>query len=839
MTSGSRREAWLLGLGFLFQVFSATALLLSPSVQTGAWTVHPSMGPVVIPLAVWGMIAWALHRTLDRSLPHRDPLLLPAAMFLCGWGLQILARLAPETALRQSLWLLLTGGVLLVVLRLPHDLDWLRQYRYLWLGAALLAVTATLFFGVGAAPDSPRLWLGLDGIYFQPSEFLRWVFPVFAAFTLAHRKTAGGAPDLKDSLPVVLFGAAGVLLHILQQDLGAAMLLLAALVLGLYLASRKPIILILGILAVIAFLGFGYAASDTIRDRVATWWNPWLDPSNTSYQVVQSLIAAASGGLFGRGPGLGAPGLVPVAYSDFIFSALGEEYGVMGAVGCLAILAVLVLRGMRIAMLSADAAHRLIAACLSALLGCQAILIIGGGLRLLPLTGVTLPWMSYGGSSLLACMIMLGLLLILSDKAPAAAPERRPDQPVRVLAAVFLLAFAAAGASAGWWGIYRASVLRIRADNYRRVLHDLQARRGDIYDRNGEPLAVTAGEAGAYTREYPEPSAAPVIGYTTAFYGQGGMEAALDPWLRGEADREAFDRWWSETMLGIPLEGGDAWLTIDRTVQERGSAWLANLPGAVVVMRAGSGEILALVSEPTFDPATLGTEYDVLSHNPLSPLLNRATQGLYGPGRMLFPFFAAEAIDRNLMELDFNLCTAPYTEWTLADPDYAQQVLTRFRFDQDPALDLPTANVNQLLFPADRESILLEWDGRGRVLISPMQLALAFSSIAAGGMAPAPRLVQRIESETGWFTPATASHPVAMIPGATAERLREILGGGGPTGEWYGCGGSRASSGSISWYAGFQTAGEDPIVVVVALEGNSSEAIAIGRKILAFTMGKS
>ena len=584
----------------------------------------------------------------------------------------------------------------------------------------------------------------------------------------------------------------------------------------------------------IAILGVGYAFSDTIRDRIATWWNPWLDPSNTSYQVVQSLIAVASGGLIGRGPGLGAPGLVPVAYSDFIYSALSEEYGVLGAVGCLAIHTILVLRGLRIAVRSADSAHRLIAACLSALWGCQAILIIGGGLRLLPLTGVTLPWMSYGGSSLLASMIMLGLLLILSDKAPAAAPGGRPDRPVRVLSAVFLLAFAAAGVSAGWWEIYRASVLRIRTDNYRRVLHDLQARRGDIFDRNGEPLAVTAGTAGAFTREYPEPSAAPVTGFTTAFYGQGGMEAALDPWLRGEADRDAFDRWWSETVLGIPLEGRDAWLTIDRTVQERGSAWLADLPGAVVVMRAGSGEILALISEPTFDPATLETEYEALSGNPLSPLLNRATQGLYGPGRMLFPFFAAEAIDRNIMGLDAGLCAAPYTEWVVDDPDYAQQALTRFQFDQDPAMDLPTANVSNLLFPAEEESILLEWDGRGRVLLSPMQLALAFSSIAAGGMAPAPRLVQRIESEAGGFTPPTASHPVAMIPGTTAERLREILGAGRATAEWYGCGGSGASSGGIAWYAGFQTAGKDPIVVVVALEGNSSEAVAIGRKILAY-----
>jgi cell division protein FtsW (lipid II flippase) len=833
MTNSSRREAALLGLAFCFQLFGAAALLLSPSVQAGAWTVYPPYWSVFIPIIVWGLTAAVLHRRLDRTLPNRDPLLLPAALFLCGWGLQILVRLEPETAIRQALWLFLVGGLLMVFLQLPHDLGWLRQYRYLWLGAALLAVAATLFFGVGAGSDSPRLWLGLDGIYFQPSEFLRWIFPVFAAFTLVPRRTAGHTPDPRDAVPVLLFGAAGVLLHILQQDLGAAVLLIAALTLILYLAYRKTPILVLGIITVFGIVGSGYALNGTIRDRIATWWNPWIDPSNTSFQVVQSLISVAAGGLIGRGPGLGTPGLVPVAYSDFIFSALSEEYGVLGAVGCLTVFAVLVLRGLRIAVRSADPASRLIAASLSALLGCQAILIIGGGLRLLPLTGVTLPWMSYGGSSLLASTIMLGFLLILSDKAPA---EGRPDRPVRILSAAFLLAFAAAGVSAGWWGMYRAPVLRIRTDNFRRVLHDRQARRGDLFDRNGLPLAVTTGVAGAYTREYPDPASAPVIGYTTAFYGQGGMEAALDPWLRGEAGRDSFELWWSETVLGIPLDGKDAWLTIDRSLQDLGSTGLGNLSGAIVVIRARSGEILALISQPTFDPATLQAEYEVLSRNPESPLLNRATQGLYGPGRMLFPFFAAEAIDRNWMAAGSDFCTAPMTEWILGSPEFAQQVLSRFRFDQDPAMDLPTANVPGLIFPADEASILREWDGQGRVLVSPIQLALAFSSIGAGGMAPAPRLVYRLETEAGWITPATADHPVAMIPAVTAARLREMLRSGERSAEWTGCGENGVSAGGISWYAGFETAGEDPVVVVVALEGEPSDAVGVGRRILALAM---
>jgi cell division protein FtsW (lipid II flippase) len=834
MTSSSRREAVLLGLGFLFQIFGAVALLLAPSVQAGAWTTYPPYDNIFLPLIVWAAAAGLLHRRLDRLLPDRDPLLFPAAMFLLGWGLQILTRLSPATALRQTAWLAVAGIALWIFLSLPRDLEWLRKYRYVWVGAALLSLAATLLVGVGAGPTSPRLWLGLDGIFFQPSEFVRWIFPVFAAFTLARRNAADGLPQARDAIPVLIIGAIGVLLHVLQQDLGAAMLLLAAVVVVLYLAYRKPVILLLGVAAAAGILGFGCVWNETIRQRTATWWNPWLDPSNTSYQVVQSLIAVASGGLIGRGPGLGAPSLVPVAYSDFIFSALSEEYGVLGAVGCLAVYAVLVLRGLRVAIRSADPASRLIASALSALLGLQSILIIAGVLRLLPLTGVTLPWMSYGGSSLLASTIILGFLLVLSDKISPLNGERRPDRPVRTLAAVFVLAFGAAGVSLGWWGIYRAPALRVRSDNYRRVLHDQQAHRGDLYDRNGQPLAVTAGTPGAYTREYPDPAAAPVIGYTTAFYGQGGMEAALDPWLRGEAGRNVFELWWSETVLGIPLEGSDAWLTIDRSLQDRGSALLNNLPGAVVVMRAGSGEILALISQPTFNPSTLQADYEDLSHNPLSPLLNRATQGLYAPGRMLFPLFAAEALVQKRMGAEADLCAAPFTDWILADPDYAREVLSQFRLDQDPVMDLPTANVRGLVFPTDEESILREWDGHGRILLSPMQLTLAFASIAADGMAPAPRLVARLATESGWVTPATAGHPVAMIPADAAARMREILGRGGDTAEWVGCGGRSETAGGISWYAGFQSAGEDPVMVVVALEGKPSDAAGIGRLLLAY-----
>jgi hypothetical protein len=169
MNDRSRLEAMLLGLGFAFQAFNAAALMLAPSVQDGRWNFQPTYLVAFVPLAVWGAAAWIVHGQLDRTLPGRDPFLFSTAMFLCGWGLQILARLSPNTALRQTLWLAVAATAVIIILHLPHDLDWLRKYRYLWLGAALITLAATLFIGVGAEPGSARLWLGLDGIFFQPS----------------------------------------------------------------------------------------------------------------------------------------------------------------------------------------------------------------------------------------------------------------------------------------------------------------------------------------------------------------------------------------------------------------------------------------------------------------------------------------------------------------------------------------------------------------------------------------------------------------------------------------------------------------------------------------------
>jgi cell division protein FtsW (lipid II flippase) len=267
----------------------------------------------------------------------------------------------------------------------------------------------------------PTLWLSALGLFVQPTEFLKLFLVIFLAAYLADRRdqlfpsrSLNPLERLPYFLPLLAAWGFSMLIVIAQRDLGMGTLFFGVFLVMLYLASGQSVYLAAG--AALLVLGgvVGYALYDVVRVRVDAWWNPWVDPSGRSFQIVQSLIALAAGGVFGRGPGLGAPTLIPVAHSDFIFAALAEEWGLAGLLAALGLLAGLVFRGLHIALRAHGAFHQLLAGGLTALLGGQALLIIGGVIRVLPLTGVTLPFVSYGGSSLLVSFLMAGVLLKLS-----------------------------------------------------------------------------------------------------------------------------------------------------------------------------------------------------------------------------------------------------------------------------------------------------------------------------------------------------------------------------------------------------------------------------------------
>lgn len=365
--------------------------------------------------------------SLWRWRPGHDRLLLPLVGILSGLGLVEVARLAPSLFLaRQTVWLGLSTLALLAVALVPGDLRWLRRYRYTWLLAGLALLATTLVVGVNPSGFGARLWLGVGGIYFQPSELLKLLLLVFLASYLEDRREVllhvearigrWQVPHPAYLGPMLLMWGFSMLMLIWQRDLGAALLFFGIFLAMLYVATGQGRYLLTGVILLMVATIVGYRLFDHVALRVDAWWNPWQEASGRSFQIVQSLLAFASGGVFGQGLGQGLPTAIPVVHTDFVFAAIGEEYGLMGALAVIACFVLLVSRAFHIALRAGRAFDRLLAAGIGASFGLQALVIMAGTLKLVPLTGVTLPFVSYGGSSLLTSMIMVGLLLHVSAR---------------------------------------------------------------------------------------------------------------------------------------------------------------------------------------------------------------------------------------------------------------------------------------------------------------------------------------------------------------------------------------------------------------------------------------
>jgi cell division protein FtsW len=381
-----------------------------------------------IHFSAWVVCAAVGHWWLERYLPRRDQLLFPLAMFLCGWGILLIDRLLPPFADRQTLWLITAAPVMLLVATSPQPLRWLRSYRYILLliGFGLLISTILLGRNPSGQIGAPALWLGFNSIYFQPSEPLKIILVAFLASYLAEQHPILRSELLRDNPrglvlsprvagPILLMWGISIVILVWQRDLGTAGLFFIVFLLMLYVASGSTLILIGGFILILIAGFAAYHLFSVVELRVDIWLNPWPESDGRAYQIVQSLQAFAAGSIWGEGIAQGLPLYIPVIHSDFAFAALAEEWGLLGVIVVTGCLAMLVARALRIAILqSSYSFHSLLAIGLGMLLAVQSLMIMAGVLKLVPLTGVTLPFISYGGSSLLVSFIIIGLLLRLS-----------------------------------------------------------------------------------------------------------------------------------------------------------------------------------------------------------------------------------------------------------------------------------------------------------------------------------------------------------------------------------------------------------------------------------------
>ena len=374
---------------------------------------------------------------LSRSSRSADELLLPLVVTLTGLGLVMAYRLGGEALLlRQAVWFT-AGATLLVLLLFAPNLPFLlKRFQFTWAAIGLILVGLTGLFGEGPGPGAPKLALSIGPITFQPAEPLKLLLVLFFAGYLADTQAIlsgarlGWASRLPYLWPLLLMWSIGLAFLILQRDLGTAILLFGSFVLLLYLATGQAVYAFAGLSGVAVATWLSLQVIPLVQQRMSVWLDPWSQASDRGYQLVQGFIAMASGGLLGSGLGLGMPEVIPAAHTDFVFAALTEELGLLGGGAVLCCYLLLVYRGFRIAL---DARHtyaRFLAVGSIIVLGLQSLIILGGNLGLLPLTGLTLPFLSYGGSSLITNMVLVGLLLSASrlQTAPAAvAPVVRTN----------------------------------------------------------------------------------------------------------------------------------------------------------------------------------------------------------------------------------------------------------------------------------------------------------------------------------------------------------------------------------------------------------------------------
>lgn len=387
-------------------------------------------------------ICLATHVFLRIRLPNADPYLFPLMATLTAFGFVMIYRIDETLARDQANWFVLGLILFALTVYFLRDYEVLERYRYTIAIGGLLVLLAPRLPGIGQQVNGAYLGVKIGPLAFQPAEFTKLAIVVFLASYLrehrevlivgARRVLGVTLPPLKHFGPMLVVWGASMFMLVFIRDLGSSLMFFAAFLALLYVATGRFSFVVIGML--MFFLGAWFFASTVphVHDRVEIWLHPYNEPQGNGYQILQSIFAQADGGLFGKGfgqslliiPGSHPPAqLLPAAETDTIYSLIVNELGLFGACGVILVYLLITARGFKVALLASDGFSKLLATGLTAVFAIQAFVIIGGVTRVIPLTGVTLPFISYGGSSIVANFVLLALLLLISDRARREAAE--------------------------------------------------------------------------------------------------------------------------------------------------------------------------------------------------------------------------------------------------------------------------------------------------------------------------------------------------------------------------------------------------------------------------------
>ena len=806
----------LSSLGLLVMGLMVLWLKANPQgVQAGAGSVLLRMDYLPYLLAAFAEVL-ALQALLVRR--QCDTVLLPLVMVLVSMGLVEIARLKPDLFAAQVRWLCISLLTVFLVLRFWPHIRQLLAYQY------LLGIVCVVILGLpmlfGTEIGGSRNWLVFGPFSVQPSEFGKILILFFlAAYLSDHRRVLTlpssrfgplVLPPLRFIAPLICIWGAAVLMFVVERDLGSALLFFGMAVLMTYMATGSKTYVLLamvfiGVAAAISYMAFGH-----VRVRFDIWLDPWKDPNGMGYQIVQSLFSFGTGGVWGTGFGFGHPGFIPEVHTDFIYAAIAEEWGLIGSLSVLLCYVLLAWRGVRLALACHEEREALLAAGVAVLLVLQAFIIIAGVTKFLPLTGITLPFVSYGGSSLVAGFMELGILLSLSlpaknrERSAMCVPDWKLKRQALQAAAFMMAACAVLMTYVAYLSTWKATELAEHPLNARNAAAQSEILRGSILAADGTVLAVTRSDG---TRVYPlGEEAAAVTGYNGERIGSAGLEAHRNRELLGlTAD---MSRLGPLRQLLQSDKGNDIVTTIDVACQQAAYEALEGSKGAAIVLDADTGAVLAMVSAPCYDPNSVESEWDGLQKAEGSPLLNRAVQGLYPPGSTIKPMVAAAALQDGTVTADETFdCTGRLDlggGYTIRD--YEGEVHGRLDLRQalahscnvafgDIGLKLGGKKLGRAFeeFGFDREiggEILMTKShlpdfadlgkgdlaqtaiGQSSLLVTPMHMALLASAFAHQGSIMQPFLVQKVMGPGG--TVMEFNRPVQWCQPVTPELAQQV-----------------------------------------------------------------
>lgn len=856
---------------------------------------------LTVPLSMFATFVVA-HLAIRKLAPGADPAILPLSFALSGIGIAFITRLAPDLAMKQVGWLFLGVVFMVLVLAFVKNLDKLGSYKYTIMIAGILLLMSPMLPVIGNEIYGSRIWLSIGGFSIQPGELAKICIVIFLAAYLAqnremlsvfnHKLGPFRVPDMRALVPVIIMWAVALLVIVFEKDLGSALVLFFVFVTMLYVATGKHAYIVISLLMVSVGFVFVYFLFSHVQVRVDTWLNPFADPTNTGYQLVQSIFSIADGGLFGVGIGNGMAEQIPIVESDFIFSAIAEEAGLLGAAGVLLLYLCFAIRGILISVRAKSDVSSFMAVGFTAVIVLQAFIIVGGVTRLIPLTGLTLPFVSQGGSSLLASFIILGFLLRASDQGTGVVSlngalgrvslGKRLTGTMIVFSALFALLVA-----------NLTMIMVIQADEYKNMpinnhtlAKESKTERGAITTYDNVLLAHSVlQDDGSYKREYPAGNlAAHVVGYASDTYGTSGIEASCNDTLKGESNYAS----WIDVLnsySGAGTAGNDVKLTINSTIQQAAQDSLKGYKGACVAIDPKTGAVLALASSPTYDADDV--DNILSSGGDSSALYNRATQALYSPGSTFKIVTLTTALADNVSTestqydspstLDIgggkvtNFNNSSYGTITLqratelsANTVFAQlgdqigadglvSSSEKFGFNNALNFDLPLA---KSLMPDPNE--MTEWETAWAAAGEPvgehaspagpqatvLQMALVGCAIANNGTIMQPYLVDSVNNSDGKnsyrATPSTMSN---VCSSSVAKRVRTVLEGvvNNGTGKAAAISGVQiagktgtAETGKEKddrWFVGMGPSDDCSVVVAVVLEeaGESLSGGAAGR----------